>query len=258
MPEMPRIIAILVAFMSLRKPQDFLVKPVFAGVFICLVATVVKVMLAGFARVEFAVLVQLTLITCAPIFAVIFGVVTYLDRLQERLSMLALTDPLTKLPNRRAFLDWTYRVMSRVGGRDLGVLMLVDADRFKHVNDNWGHPVGDLCLQKIAERLSQELRPCDAIGRMGGEEFAVFLPGVSMKEAVEIGARLCQPIRIEPEAPPGRISLTMSIGAALVQRGDSLDDVLARADKALYRAKANGRARVEIWDGAPPRSAAVA
>lgn len=258
MPDMPRIIAILVAFMSLRKPQDFLVKPLFAGVSTCLVAFSAETYIRGTNRMELGDLILVSVIAAFPLFTVIFVVVTYLDRLQERLAMMALTDPLTRLPNRRAFLDWTARLLARIEATDQGVLMLIDADRFKHVNDNWGHAVGDLCLQRIAERLTTELRPFDVVGRYGGEEFVVFLPGISMELAHEVGTRLCRPMRIEPENPPGRISLTLSIGAALVRRGESLSDVLVQADTALYRAKANGRARVEIWDGGPPRPSAAA
>lgn len=258
MQEMPKIIAILIAFMSLRKPVDFVVKPLFAGLFMCLFAFGAEFYLHGEFLIDFVDLVLVTMVASLPFSGIIFLVVTYLDRLQERLAMMALTDPLTQLPNRRAFLDWTTRVLSRIDAAEQGVLMLIDADRFKHVNDNWGHAVGDLCLQRVAERLTTELRPFDVVGRYGGEEFVVFLPGVSMEVAYEVGTRLCRPIRIEPEQPPGRISLTLSIGAALVHYGDPLPDVLVQADTALYRAKANGRARVEIWDGGPLRPSAAA
>jgi diguanylate cyclase (GGDEF)-like protein len=258
MPEMPKIIAILIAFMSLRKPADFVVKPLFAGLFMCLFAFGAEVYLHGDFIVEFADLIFVTLVASLPFSGVIFLVVTYLDRLQERLAMMALTDPLTRLPNRRAFLDWTARLLARIDAADQGVLMLIDADRFKHVNDNWGHAVGDLCLQRVAERLTTELRAFDVVGRYGGEEFVVFLPGISLEVAHEVGCRLCRPIRIEPESPPGRISLTLSIGAALIRRGEPLSDALVRADTALYRAKANGRARIEIWDGGPLRPSAAA
>lgn len=258
MSEMPKIIAILIAFMSLRKPADFVVKPLFAGVFMCLCAFAAEIYLHGKLIVPFRDLVVVTMVASLPFSSLIFLVVTYLDRLQERLALMALTDPLTRLPNRRAFVEWTARVTARIEARHQGVLMVLDADRFKHVNDTWGHPVGDLCLQQIAERLMSELRPHDVVGRMGGEEFAVFLPGLNMEQAIEVGHRLCRPIRIEPGHPPGQIKLTMSIGAAPVRQGDPLADILAKADTALYRAKANGRARMEIWDGEPvrPRSAA--
>ena len=258
MTERPRTYAILIAFLSLRRPVDFLIKPVFVGLFICLYTFGVEYYLHKAFLVPFPEFVIVTFIASLPFSSAIFLVVTYLDRLQERLGAMAHTDPLTQLPNRRAFLDWAGRVMDRIERADKGVVMLIDADRFKEINDTWGHPAGDLCLKRIAERLVTELRPYDVMGRVGGEEFAVFLPGVPMELAYEVALRLCRPFRIDSGDSEEPIQFTLSIGMAAMHDRMPLEEVVAHADAALYRAKANGRARVEIWDGRPVSIADVA
>jgi diguanylate cyclase len=179
-----------------------------------------------------------------PFIAMIMAVLRHQQVLQEKLTMLASTDMLTGLPNRRAFLTRTTEVTR---GGQTGALLLLDADHFKKINDTYGHAVGDKCLAAIAVRLRANLRPGDLVGRLGGEEFSIFLPGVSVAQAMVIGDRLSKTIAIADDGLDQDIELTMSIGAVFCDTRTPLDKLMAMADAALYRAKAEGRARMVIW-----------
>lgn len=192
---------------------------------------------------------SITVLTAAPFMTLVFYVVTYLDRLQLELGQQAATDVLTGLPNRRAFMEQTALGLGYLSTAPRGVILLIDADHFKKINDSWGHAIGDTCLVAIAERIRKTLRSGDQIARIGGEEFAAFLPGVTMQEAVNIATRLSEPITMTPSDPPGRLRFTLSVGAAEVTEGMGLEDALNFADLALYRAKKAGRARLVPWDG---------
>ena len=161
--------------------------------------------------------------------------------LQQTLSALATTDMLTGLPNRRAFMDRARRALEREGA---GVLLLLDADHFKRINDQWGHGAGDAALVAIGGHLRAVLRPGDILGRLGGEEFAAFLPSTPLEQARGLGQRLCAPIAVE--GVPGALPVTLSVGAASARGGASLDRLMAQADRSLYRAKAEGRARMHV------------
>jgi hypothetical protein len=113
-------------------------------------------------------------------------------------------------------------------------------------------PQGDACLAAIAARLRAQLRPGDLVGRLGGEEFAVFLPGATREDAAETGARLCAAISVEAAAAEERLAVTLPAGAALGDGVTPLDRLMADADRALYVAKARGRGRVVVW---PPGEA---
>lgn len=158
------------------------------------------------------------------------------EDLRHRLSMLAITDPLTGLANRRRWDDWLSDEMrrSRRTGKELTVALL-DLDRFKLYNDTHGHAAGDALLAACAQAWQRELRETDLIARYGGEEFVVGLPACGGQEALPRLHRLRQ-------AMPG--GQTCSIGLATWSGSESASAVLARADSALYAAKAAGRNRV--------------
>ncbi len=177
--------------------------------------------------------------------------VTELKRLQHELQHLALTDPLTGLPNRRAFMDAAAQAWHRVQrgqGECRMTLALMDLDYFKRINDTFGHAAGDAVLRDFARLARQQLRRTDVIARFGGEEFALLLDGADDGEAAEVLQRLLATLRAsELIFQQHRISYTTSIGATVIAIHDpSLDDVLARADRALYQAKANGRNQL-VW-----------
>lgn len=172
-----------------------------------------------------------------------------LQTLNEQLRLAAITDPLTGLFNRRhlsevlAPLHWE----ATQTGSYYGVLLL-DIDHFKRVNDTWGHPAGDLVIQRVAGVLRQTARDQDLAFRYGGEELLVLVKDVEMDALVAFGERLRQGICARPfEVCPGeRHPVTVSIGAAIVHPAGDVewDSVLQRADNALYEAKRGGRNRV--------------
>ena len=166
------------------------------------------------------------------------------NRLRERLANLARTDPLTGLFNRRAFDDALAREHARhLRGGPPTALLLVDIDHFKLVNDSWGHQAGDETLRQLGDLLSERFRTMDVVGRIGGEEFAVLIPGCAPDQALARAQELCDTVRTRTRAWPHPI--TVSIGVATSRMATtSPDELFAIADSALYAAKASGRDRV--------------
>jgi two-component system, cell cycle response regulator len=163
------------------------------------------------------------------------------------LEDLAYRDELTELPNRRGATRQLDVLISRARrhGHQLA-LLLVDADRFKAVNDEHGHAVGDVVLRELASRLRERVRGEDIVGRWGGEEFVVALPETTPDGAVAAAESLRTAVGASPIAAGGAtLGMTVSIGVA-VWTGEELEDLVARADTALYAAKAAGRDRVML------------
>lgn len=170
--------------------------------------------------------------------------------IEVELREMAATDMLTGLPNRRHFLaqlDQEMARVSRVTDHAASVLMM-DVDHFKHVNDTFGHSTGDSALRHLAALMKQELRKVDTLGRLGGEEFAIILPGAPLAAAEVFAERLRNSVAEAPAHHHGQpIPLTISIGVTEIRPGDACaDDTLARADRALYRSKECGRNRVSV------------
>ena len=158
----------------------------------------------------------------------------------------ASTDQLTGLRNHRYFQEALaaelYRC-SRTG--ELTTIAVLDLDDFKAVNDTFGHSEGDAVLQRTAAVLTQALRPYDLPARLGGEEFAVLLPGLELNGALAVGERLRCAVQVSPTEVDGFgvPAITVSIGAAQMREDDRLDDLMNRADIALFRAKESGKNR---------------
>jgi diguanylate cyclase len=126
-----------------------------------------------------------------------------------------------------------------------GALLVVDADYFKGINDRYGHSNGDVALKLIAERLKEEVRANDLVGRIGGEEFGVFLPRVDAASALEIAERIRRAVAHSAFAPSGvPAPISVSIGAAVFHGPISYERLFATADSLLYEAKYLGRNRV--------------
>jgi diguanylate cyclase (GGDEF)-like protein len=160
----------------------------------------------------------------------------------------ALLDPLTGVLNRRGFEAEASRMLYRAG-RDGSstALLLLDLDHFKAVNDNWGHPVGDLALQAVAKAVADVLRGGDVIGRLGGEEFVIALAGNRTDQAAIVAEHVRRAIAaLVIHQDKVSFGVTVSIGVAAHRGMTSLDKLLSHADAALYRAKAAGRNRVEL------------
>ncbi|MFN7457158.1 MAG: diguanylate cyclase [Gemmatimonas sp.] len=169
-----------------------------------------------------------------------------------RLEQLAQTDPLTQLLNRRALTERIAAEMERTLRYDSTMaLLMIDLDHFKRVNDTYGHLVGDDVLRDVAPLLSDTIRTADIVARYGGEEFLVLLPETDDAGAESFADRIRRAIETHPFASdslPEPLRLTASIGVAVypAARIESVEDLFARADAALYRAKADGRNRVRL------------
>jgi len=166
-------------------------------------------------------------------------------RSREELRYQAQHDDLTGLPNRRLFIE-NLRVSLTFGTSV--ALLLVDIDHFKAVNDSHGHPVGDELLINVGERLRRIIRTGDVVARLGGDEFAVlFGPGTSHQDAVALADRVVSSLSAPMVVGALEVFPTASVGVAFGRQGDSPDDLLRNADRALYRAKERGRDRFEVF-----------
>ena len=188
-------------------------------------------------------------------FAAIERDVTTEKRRLDELEFVADRDTLTGIHNRRALLRVAEeeiraadtRRRAGVAGQEGPCLAFIDVDHFKRVNDLMGHAVGDAVLFGMAETLTANARRADLVGRIGGEEFAVVMPDITLGEAETLAERLRHAVAAKPfETASGRVSVTVSIGVACCREGESLTQLMERADGAMYAAKRGGRDRVEI------------
>ncbi|GAB6058838.1 GGDEF domain-containing response regulator [Desulfonatronum parangueonense] len=195
--------------------------------------------------------------TAAPVWEgsrvvrVVGNIMDLTDRkqIEDRLRYLATTDELTGLWNRRKFMELLHREIERARRYGHGfTLLMLDIDHFKCINDSFGHAAGDRVLEHLAGMLNSALRTPDVSGRFGGEEFAVILPETGVHGAEVIAERLRNTIAAEQvHVQGGSISYTVSIGAAtFASDTSSADDLLKRADDALYKAKQQGRNRLVL------------
>lgn len=175
----------------------------------------------------------------------------YLQAVIDKLCTLSLRDPLTGSANRRHFDSILDRELDRVArSGDVALLLMVDIDHFKQVNDQYGHNIGDAVLQQVANVLSQCVRPMDTLARYGGEEFAIVLPACQPaygKNVADRVRRAVEALRI-PLTPSQEIGVTVSIGGAYALQWIRSTRKLwiERADQQLYLAKGQGRNRIEI------------
>ncbi|QKO22605.1 diguanylate cyclase [Rhodoferax sp. BAB1] len=167
------------------------------------------------------------------------------DRLREEFEHLASHDALTNVLTRRVFLTACEQELARCRrhGRSMALLLL-DIDHFKTINDTHGHQTGDRVLVDFVQRIASLLRRPDLIARFGGEEFVLLLPETSQEEAIAVAERILAHVAESRDSLP---TITVSIGVATNRPDeDQIDALLARADKALYQAKTEGRNRVEV------------
>jgi diguanylate cyclase len=177
-------------------------------------------------------------------------IVTISDRYQSqlrdismRMDFMARTDALTDLPNRRDMIDRLDSEVRRFEryGTEFSVI-LFDIDDFKHVNDSWGHDVGDRVLRNVALVFLRELRNTDSCARWGGEEFLVLCPETTKAEAILVGEKCRRAIEVaRVELAEGAVGVTLSGGIAAMESGLDRDGLIKRADEGLYRAKSAGK-----------------
>jgi diguanylate cyclase (GGDEF)-like protein len=194
------------------------------------------------------------------LYAIAFAVIVVAmakERMELKHRKAAFSDPLTGIANRRAFFDEALKRLDPESNdaRPLAVL-LFDLDRFKKVNDRFGHAIGDKVLRLFAEKAAANLRQADLVGRLGGEEFVAVMSGVELSTAFMFAEQIRIAFAAAARVIDGhRVAATASAGIALLAASEAdIDSLLARADQALYVAKARGRDRVEIAEVDRPRA----
>jgi two-component system cell cycle response regulator len=170
----------------------------------------------------------------------------YQERLREDLDRsleMAVTDQLTGLRNRR----YVRRHLDSLLRTEAAAVLILDIDKFKAINDTYGHNVGDVALREVAERLREQLRAVDVVARYGGEEFLAVLAGAQTREAMLVAERLREAVASAPVESEGHtVPLTISIGVAVGEAATPAEKLIGAADGALYRAKREGRNRAYL------------
>lgn len=198
--------------------------------------------------------IALTISTLAPLtiapflFWPLFSAFTTIHNLEQEMRRLAMVDELTGIMNRRAFLTNADYVISLANRNQMEMAMVyLDLDNFKSINDRYGHATGDTVLKRFADVVSAIVRKSDLFGRLGGEEFALVISGTSKEAAQHFVERLLGEVRsIELDIAGAKIRFTASAGLAYFGPGEhkALEHLLARSDKALHRAKHEGKDRL--------------
>lgn len=198
----------------------------------------------GVSSAGLLVAIVLPLVIGCPLTLVHLVRVAELKQANQQLRILAATDSLTSCLNRRAF---TQAVDSRLSAG--GALLVIDADNFKDINDQHGHDRGDEALQIMAEKIRDNVRDSDIVGRIGGEEFGVFLPDAGIKTAGAVAERIRRAVQDTDFAPYGQpIRMSVSIGGACFARASSFSELFRSADQRLYAVKQTGRNGVDVGD----------
>ena len=164
-------------------------------------------------------------------------------RIRADYAQQATTDVLTKLYNRRGFEDCADLYKARIMSTGIGFgLVLIDLDRFKPINDSYGHAIGDFVLRAVARRLARETRPTDIVARIGGDEFAILVADIEEEPIARLGERIVKALAVPIDTPAGSVLTGASVGMACVaSASESIEDLFARADAALYEIKRSGR-----------------
>ncbi len=241
----------LLALLAIRKPSHLIYKPAMVFAIILCVDVAVRTVVTGMEPAQILPEMFVIGIVAAPLVAICMAMVTHMEKLQRQMARIAGTDMLTNLPNRRTFMG---HVEAAISAGQADVLMIVDADHFKRVNDTFGHAAGDLALVCVAEHLRHVIGPKDKIARLGGEEFGLLIRAQPKASAHLLGAKIAAGVAFHLPEHAADVTLTLSIGATELQPHDTSQNAFERADNALYDAKSAGRARMVYY--APPADAA--
>jgi diguanylate cyclase (GGDEF)-like protein len=194
--------------------------------------------------------VIIPLLIAPPFFFYLLSKLRQLAIAHDKLMVIASTDGLTSCLNRVAFSTLVEAYLARVAQQQTrreGALLVIDVDNFKAVNDGFGHDVGDEALKLIVDGIRSTLRDIDLVGRMGGEEFSVFLPGIAPNRATAVAERIRATVKATNFRPGGLpCDLSISVGAVTFVRETTFSELYKIADGRLYAAKQNGRNRVEL------------
>jgi diguanylate cyclase (GGDEF)-like protein len=202
---------------------------------------------------EWGITIVLVLALTIPVARAFGKSALELYRAKSVADRLSLTDPLTGLLNRRALAD-----AASGGLPDILALVIVDIDRFKHVNDTYGHLAGDAVIQSVGRIMLADLGALGCLARMGGEEFALASSEVPLDLLYEKLTAFRAKVESTPILFNGQaIQITISIGVASRMDGDSFDAIFSRADRALYLAKSSGRNRVQVYSREGDRAEAA-
>lgn len=171
-----------------------------------------------------------------------------LNEAHQAMRRMAMTDPLTGLSNRSAFAAALSEAQNQeVEGKKRAAILLLDMDGFKAINDSLGHTIGDKVLETVAHRISGAVRDQDMVARMGGDEFAVLIPGVTPAEAAVIGNRILADV-VEPMEIEGQhLRCGVSMGLRMADPGQSAEELMMEADIAMYESKADGRGKLKLF-----------
>ncbi len=226
-----------------KSRRDTIFKFCIFMVVIHLVSITAEWLLTGHQHMTPGIRFLVTFFTANPFVWLTLYTVRRSYRLHKQLLELASTDVLTGLINRRGFIA---EAQARLADNLQGVVLIVDADHFKRINDTFGHAVGDICLRAVADRLRDVTTSQDVVARIGGEEFGIFVRRESLAIPA-LGQALCAVIPVRHHAATDPLHLTLSAGAAVTLQGETLEQAMRRADEALYCAKQAGRAKLVTW-----------
>lgn len=223
---------------------DFALKAVLVNVAVAFAYVRIEIWLHGVETHHMAEHVLSTLFLSIPFSMLALAAIWYLCTLRKGLAKLAATDLVTGLSNRRAFMT----AAEHATAQSRGIMMMIDLDHFKQINDTYGHTVGDDCLRAIADVLREQVRADDVVGRLGGEEFGVFLVDAPIEVAERIGERICAGASLNLSEADRVVKVTASIGAVEMPQYDDIHAILTLADMAMYQAKDAGRACLVFWE----------
>ncbi len=192
--------------------------------------------------------VLIPLVLGIPLFGFLLGKQRQLALAHRELMVLASTDALTSLLNRRAFVAIVENYLDRMEHKRTdakAALLVIDIDHFKKINDTFGHDSGDVALARVAQAIKDSVRDFDVVGRIGGEEFSVLLPGASEERAAAIAERIRSNVfETDLALAGGTRRVSVSVGGVTFDDGRDISELLRTADQRLYAAKRTGRNRV--------------